>query len=40
MRVFSVVLLFMVGVVFAKGPAGLLAYLCGRGGSAGIFTKA
>ena len=28
MRVFSTVLLFMVGVVFAKGPAGLLSYLC------------
>ena len=27
MRVFSTVLLFMVGVVFAKGPAGLIAYL-------------
>ena len=41
MRVFSVVLLFMVGVVFAKGPAGLLAYLCdptGAGGS--IFSNA
>ena len=31
MRVFSTVLLFMVGVVFAVGPAGLLAYLCGQG---------
>ena len=40
MRVFSIILLFMVGVVFAKGPAGLLAYLCGRGGSTGIFTNA
>ena len=39
MRVFSVVLLFMVGVVFAKGPAGLLAYLCGKGG-ASIFGNA
>ena len=29
MRVFSTVLLFMVGVVFAVGPAGLLSYLCG-----------
>ncbi len=40
MRVFSVVLLFMVGVVFAKGPAGLLAYLCGKGGGTSIFTNA
>ena len=39
MRVFSVVLLFMVGVVFAKGPAGLLAYLCGKAG-ASIFGNA
>ena len=39
MRVFSVVLLFMVGVVFAKGPAGLLAYLCGKGGTS-IFGNA
>ena len=40
MRVFSVVLLFMVGVVFAKGPAGLLAYLCNPTGEAtGIFTS-
>ena len=40
MRVFSIVLLFMVGVVFAKGPAGLLAYLCGSGGSTSVFTSA
>ena len=40
MRVFSVILLFMVGVVFAKGPAGLLAYLCGKGGGTNIFTNA
>ena len=39
MRVFSTVLLFMVGVVFAVGPAGLLAYLCGRGGSTSILTN-
>ena len=39
MRVFSVVLLFMVGVVFAKGPAGLLAYLCGKSGTS-IFGNA
>ena len=40
MRVFSVVLLFMVGVVFAKGPAGLLAYLCGKDGATSIFSNA
>ena len=40
MRVFSVVLLFMVGVVFAKGPAGLLAYLCGKEGATSIFSNA
>jgi len=39
MRVFSTVLLFMVGVVFAVGPAGLLSYLCGQGGSTSIFTN-
>jgi carbon starvation protein CstA len=39
MRVFSVVLLFMVGVVFAVGPAGLLAYLCGQSGSTSIFIN-
>lgn len=39
MRVFSVVLLFMVGVVFAVGPAGLLAYLCGQGESTSILTN-
>ena len=39
MRVFSVVLLFMVGVVFAVGPAGLLSYLCGSGGATSIFTN-
>ena len=39
MRVFSTVLLFMVGVVFAVGPAGLLSYLCGQGGSTGILTN-
>jgi len=32
MRIFSVVLLFMVGVVFAKGPAGLLSFLIGGEG--------
>lgn len=41
MRVFTVVLLFMVGVVFAKGPAGLLAYLCGgKDGASGLFASA
>ncbi len=41
MRVFSTVLLFMVGVVFAKGPAGLLSYLCNPAGTnSGIFTNA
>ena len=39
MRVFSTVLLFMVGVVFAVGPAGLLSYLFGQGSSSGIFTN-
>lgn len=40
MRVFSVVLLFMVGVVFAVGPAGLLAYLVGQNAEAGsIFAN-
>ena len=39
MRVFSTVLLFMVGVVFAVGPAGLLAYLCGQGGGTSILTN-
>lgn len=34
MRVFSTVLLFMVGVVFAKGPAGLIGYLCDPAGTA------
>ena len=40
MRVFSVVLLFMVGVVFAKGPAGLLTYLINpTGTSTSIFAN-
>lgn len=39
MRIFSLVLLFMVGVVFAVGPAGLLAYLCGAGGSVNLLTN-
>ncbi len=36
MRVFSVVLLFMVGVVFAKGPASLLAYLIDPNGDSSV----
>ena len=39
MRVFSVVLLFMVGVVFAVGPAGLISYLCGESGAGGLLTN-
>ena len=40
MRIFSTVLLFMVGVVFAKGPAGLLSYLCNaEGAGTGFFAK-
>ena len=34
MRVFSVVLLIMVGTVFAVGPAGLIVTLCKNSGSA------
>ena len=37
MRVFSVVLLVMVGTVFAVGPAGLLQLLCSKSGAAGIL---
>ena len=39
MRVFSVVLLVMVGTVFAVGPAGLLQLLCSKGGSEGILSS-
>lgn len=39
MRIFSVVLLFMVGVVFAVGPAGLISYLCGESGATGLLTN-
>lgn len=40
MRVFSVVLLFMVGVVFAKGPAGLLSFLINpTGASTSVFAN-
>ena len=38
MRVFSVVLLIMVGTVFAVGPAGLIVTLFKNGGSDGIVT--
>ena len=42
MRIFSVVLLVMVGTVFAVGPAGLISLLIGnQGGSAtyGIYSS-
>ena len=39
MRVFSVVLLVMVGTVFAVGPAGLIQLLCSKGGSEGILAS-
>ena len=39
MRVFSVVLLVMVGTVFAVGPAGLIQLLCTNGGSTGVFAS-
>ncbi|MDO4357705.1 MAG: carbon starvation CstA family protein [Clostridia bacterium] len=39
MRVFSVVLLVMVGTVFAVGPAGLIVKLISEGGGTGIFTQ-
>ena len=38
MRVFSVVLLIMVGTVFAVGPAGLIVTLFKNGGSTGVVT--
>ena len=38
MRVFSVVLLVMVGTVFAVGPAGLIVTLFKNGGSTGVVT--
>ena len=40
MRVFSVVLLVMVGTVFAVGPAGLLVKLLGEKGVTGPFANA
>ena len=39
MRVFSVVLLVMVGTVFAVGPAGLIQLLFTNGNSTGILTS-
>lgn len=39
MRVFSVVLLVMVGTVFAVGPAGLIVTLFKNGGATGIVTN-
>lgn len=39
MRVFSVVLLIMVGTVFAVGPAGLITTLIGNGGGSGVLTN-
>lgn len=39
MRVFSVVLLIMVGTVFAVGPAGLITTLIGNNGGAGALTN-
>lgn len=39
MRVFSVVLLIMVGTVFAVGPAGLITTLIGNGGGSGLMTN-
>ena len=38
MRVFSVILLVMVGTVFAVGPAGLLVKLIGESGATGIWV--
>ena len=39
MRVFSVVLLVMVGTVFAVGPAGLITTLIGNSGGAGMLIN-
>ena len=39
MRVFSVVLLVMVGTVFAVGPAGLIVTLFKEGGIGGILAS-
>ena len=38
MRVFSVILLIMVGTVFAVGPAGLIVALCKNNGASGFVT--
>ena len=38
MRVFSVVLLIMVGTVFAVGPAGLIVTLCKNNGMSGVLS--
>ena len=38
MRVFSVVLLIMVGTVFAVGPAGLIVTLCKNSGVSGVLS--
>ncbi len=40
MRVFSVILLIMVGTVFAVGPAGLLVKLLSDNGAGGVFASA
>ena len=40
MRVFSVVLLVMVGTVFAVGPAGLIVKLCSEAGASGMLLNA
>ncbi len=40
MRLFSVVLLVMVGTVFAVGPASLIAMLIGKNGGSGLLTNA
>ncbi len=39
MRIFSVILLVMVGTVFAVGPAGLISLLIGNNGVSGILTN-
>lgn len=40
MRVFSVILLVMVGTVFAVGPASLISMLIGKNGGSGLLTNA
>ena len=39
MRVFSVILLVMVGTVFAVGPASLISMLIGKNGGSGLLTN-